>query len=240
MIKKALEYIISLSEAKIMEIDGETYCDKSLNRVSYNPRADEIEMSTLTSLVEYIKNNIDVMRKPMIVHVITPTEVLLYTSLDFDRKREYLVRVKANIPRFVFDTYINHEEFCVNLQSKFVKDEETERDLVLKFAGTISKGSLTEYGDDGITQKATIKNGITSKADAKVPNPVCLKPFRTFQEVEQPNSNFIFRMRENKCDEIECALFEADGGAWRNKAMDNIKKYLKEQLDGIKGFTVIS
>ena len=52
-------------------------------------------------------------------------------------------------------------------------------------------------------------------ADVKVPNPVTLRPFRTFIEVEQPESKFIFRMREGG----RCAIFEADGahGSWRRR-----------------------
>ena len=37
-----------------------------------------------------------------------------------------------------------------------------------------------------------------------------------------------------------CALFEADGGAWRNEAMLNIKKYLEANLKDIDGITIIS
>ena len=39
---------------------------------------------------------------------------------------------------------------------------------------------------------------------------------------------------------ISCALFEADGGAWRNLAMESIKEYLQEELKEFGAFTVIS
>lgn len=61
-----------------------------------------------------------------------------------------------------------------------------DRDLILKFAGTVENGTIAQYGDDGVTQKATVKTGIASKGDAIVPNPVRLRPYRTFIEVEQP------------------------------------------------------
>lgn len=93
MIKEALEYIVGLKTPIINEIGGNTYSDKPLNRISYVPYASTIEMKTLTSLVEYIKAKIDCMSEKMIVHVVSPTEVHLYSSLDTDRKRErnYLV-----------------------------------------------------------------------------------------------------------------------------------------------------
>ena len=118
-------------------------------------------------------------------------------------------------------------------------DQATDKALLLKFAGTVEHGSIAEYGDDGVTQKATVRQGIASKTDAVVPNPVKLKPYRTFTEVAQPVSDFIFRMREDRG--ITCALFEADGGAWKNAAMKSIKEYLEFELEGYQDqFIVIS
>jgi len=236
MIKAALEYINGLKEPVIKNIDGETYSDKPLSRISYVPYANAIEMKTLTSFVEYIKANIDSMAEKMIVHVVSPTKVHLYSSLDDDRKREYLVEVNAELPDFRFGNFVDHESFVIALQSKFLPN--TDRDLVLKFAGTVEDGTVAQYGDDGVTQKATVKTGLTSKADAVVPNPVNLIPYRTFLEVEQPASDFIFRMKSS-CG-VQCGIFEADGGAWKNEAMNNIKAYLKEELADLKQFTVIS
>lgn len=236
MIKEALEYIVGLKTPVITEIDGNTYSDKPLNRISYVPYAKTIGMKTLTSLVEYIKANIDSMSERMIVHVISPTEVHLYSSLDADRKREYLVEVNAELPDFRFGSFIDHENFVIALQSKFVPNE--DRNLVLKFAGTVEDGTVAEYGDDGVTQKATIKTGVASKAGAVVPNPVNLIPYRTFLEVQQPASDFIFRMKSS-CG-VQCAIFEADGGAWKNEAMSRIKNYLALELSEYPQFTVIS
>ena len=246
MIKEALKYIVGLGEAKVQDIklpDGtvQTYSDKPLNRLQKHiPMADEICMSTLTSLVDYIKSNVDSMPEKMIIHVASPDEVRLFSMLNEERNRESLVRVKAQIPSFSYDKFIEHEAFCINVQSKFIDDPDTDKAILLKFAGTVEQGSVAEYGDDGVTQKATVKNGIASKTDAIVPNPVKLRPFRTFIEVMQPVSEFIFRMKQDKYDGIACAIFEADGGAWKNEAVKNIKNYLEFELAEFKQFTVIS
>lgn len=240
MIKEALKYIIEMSQPEIKVIDGQTYSDKSLHRINHNPKAVPIEMNTLTSLVDYIKADIDEMQGEMIIHVESPTKVSMYSELDGDRVREEVVRVYAQVPEFRFNRFIDHEEFCINVQSKFIDDITTDRALLLKFAGTVEAGTVSQYGDDGVTQKATVKTGIASKDDAIVPSPATLRPFRTFVEVEQPESQFIFRMQQDKYDGIQCALFEADGGAWKHQAMDNIKEYLQKELDGIEGFIVIS
>lgn len=246
MIKEALQYIVGMREPKIQDIqlpDGsiETYSDKELHRLSpYIPMAAAIEMHTLTSLVDYIKASIDSMAEHMIVDVKSPEEVIMYSQLNSDRKRERLVCVKARVPEFDFDNFMDKEKFCINLQSKFIDDPESDRALILKFAGTVENGSVTEYGDDGVTQKATVKTGLASKGDAIVPNPVKLRPYRTFLEVEQPVSEFIFRMKEGRMGGVECAIFEADGGAWKMAATKAIKDYLKYELSDMPQFTVIS
>lgn len=58
--------------------------------------------------------------------------------------------------------------------------------------------------------------------------------------MEQPASEFIFRVKQNKYDGISCAIFEADGGAWKIAATSSIKDYLQFELSGLDQFTVIS
>lgn len=242
MIKEALQYIVGLGEANVKEYvlpDGEKglYSDKPLHRLETPiPVAEKLYLHTLTGLVDYIKSGSDKFADKMIVEVQSPTKVHLYSQLNEKRSREYLIEVDAMVPEFNFDRFYGQEEFCIALQSKFVPNE--DRELLLKFAGTVEAGTVAQYGDDGVTQKATIKTGLTSKGEALIPNPVVLRPYRTFLEVEQPESAFIFRMREGYG--VECAIFEADGGAWQIEAMQNVKAYLEKELEGMEQFTIIA
>lgn len=238
IIKEALEYITGLRTPALLNVDGIEFTDKELTPVIYNPKASSIEMKTLTSLVDYIKSGVDGMGEKMIIHVTSPTQVQLYSALDEYRIREKLIEVNAMIPEFSYGRYMDHESFCIMLQAKFLDDPESDRSKILRFAGTVEDGTVAQYSDDGTTQKATVKTGIASKGDEIVPNPVSLRPFRTFHEVKQPKSEFIFRMRSERG--VECALFEADGGAWKNAAMKSIKEYLEVELSDSPNFTVIS
>lgn len=246
-LKEALEYVVGLSKPNIYEIEDREgkkhkFSDRSLKQVEASipilRAGDVIQMNTLTSLLDYIKGKIDSMPGKMIVQVCSPTEVRLYSQLNVNRDREDLVAVTARVPSFSFDKFMDKETFTIALQSKFI--DEHDRALVLKFSGTVEDGTVTEYGDDGVSQKASVKTGIASKSDAIVPNPVKLKPYRTFLEVEQPESDFIFRMKSDKYDGIQCAIFEADGGAWTMEATKRIKEYLQEELKEFPDFTVIS
>ena len=238
MTRDALQYVVGLKTAEVLDINGERYVDKDVYRVENELRASAIQMNTLTSLVDYLKAGVDTMAEKMLVQVVTPTKVRVLSMLDADRKREELVEGEAMIPDFEYGRYMGNERFIIALQSKFIDND--DRALLLKFSGTVKDESIAEYGDDGVTQKATVKTGITSVGDAIVPNPVKLQPFRTFIEVTQPESAFVFRMRQADGRGVECAIFEADGGAWKNAAMKSIKEYLQNELAELPQFTVIS
>ena len=240
MIKEAINRILELADPHIIEINGDQYSDKPLNRVMNELRASSINMTTLSSLVDYIKANKDLKGIGYIVHIVSPTEVQLISSLDCDRKRETLAIVNAEVPEFPFNREVEHEKFLIGVQSKFVEGKNDDKAIILKFAGTVTNGSVAEYGDDGISQKATVKHGVASKAEAIVPSPCTLTPYRTFTEVDQPSSQFIFRLSEGRDGEIHCALYEADGGAWKSAAKANIRKYLADQLDSLKDILIVS
>lgn len=239
-IKDALKYAVELSEPNINEIGGQSYSDKPLYRIKHNPKASEIVMHTLSGLVDYITSGVDTFKEKMIVHIISPTEVRLFSALDDERVRENIVIVRAQVPSFELDKFMEHERFVIGVQSKFVDDAETDKAVLLKFAGTVEAGTVAEYGDDGISQKATIKTGLASKGEALVPSPVVLRPFRTFVEVKQPLSSFVFRMKEDKYSGVNCALFEADGGAWKLEAIGAISDFLTEALADYPQFIIIS
>lgn len=71
------------------------------------------------------------------------------------------------------------------------------------------------------------------KESAIIPNPVRLIPYRTFLEVEQPESEFVFRITEGRGGAPAFKLVAADGGRWEAVAVDNVKSYLMEALADI-------
>lgn len=242
MIAGAIDKILSIAQPTIARstTNHRAYSTQKLYELDEELRAEPIGVSTLSSMVQYIMEFKENFKEiPLIIHVKTPTQVVLMTALDGDRKRERLMIAEAETPLIQFGRYIGHEQMLITVQSNFVDDVDTDKEVILKFVGTVTAGSVKEYGDDGVTQKATIKQGVASKAEAIVPSPCTLRPYRTFTEVEQPKSSFIFRLRDGGGGSVEAALFEADGGAWKGDAMDNIRHYLEEELKGT-GIVVIS
>lgn len=235
MIAKAIDKILELKNPEIIEVEGECYSTLGrLTRISKDLRAKPIHLSTLEGLVEYI-NTIGQMEMgdfTYMINVISPERVELVSALDLDRERETLAVVESDVPLVPFGKFIDSERMVITLQSMFADDEESDKELLLKFAGTVTAGTVTDYGDDGVTQKATIKHGVITKAEAIVPSSVKLRPYRTFHEIEQPMSTFIFRMKEGVANTVDAALFEADGGAWKADAVHKIGKYFRDMFEG--------
>lgn len=232
-LRKALEYVVGLSieaeKTEILEINGKTYADKSLTRYDRLPKADRIKAATLTSLVDYIYQCNKEFPGSMIIHIVSPTKVLLMSALDKEREREVLFETNAEISEFRFDQWYDQERMMIDLQANFEKNEDLE--LIVKAVGNIEKRNGQEYSDDGVSQVATMKTGIATKADVIVPNPVQLIPYRTFQEVEQPASKFVFRIGDKEVPAFK--IVEAEGGIWKNEAIANIKSFLAENLSNL-------
>jgi hypothetical protein len=233
--KAALEYLVGLRETEIIEVNGQQYSTNDIYRVKELKPA-QLTTTTLTSLVEYLKSNIDQKYSDkLLIHIVSPSQVVLYSELRQDCDREAYIECCALTPNNIkFNNFVEAEKFNIMLQSSFVESE--DKNILLKVTGCIQDKAVKDVGDDGVSQSVTVKTGVAQVSDVLVPNPVTLAPFRTFPEIEQPASKFIFRMQSGP----SAALFEADGGAWRNEAMENIKEYLQTNLAELSNVRIIS
>lgn len=69
------------------------------------------------------------------------------------------------------------------------------------------------------------------KVSCASPNPVTLAPYRTFREIAQPESQFVFRLRGGVEGALpHAALFEADGAEWKLAAVGRIASFLRRAL----------
>lgn len=221
MQKEALEYLVELGNNEISEIGGRTFSRHPLQVVK-TPVVAPIVVRSLSGLVGYLQSKFDV-DLPLMVHVESPTRVSAFSTVNPDAARNVFIQAEALLPEMRFGQWYETEEFNIKLQSVFVNAG--DRATILKVVGNIQEENVSKTGDDGVSQKVTVKTGVATVADVVVPNPVSLYPFRTFVD-QQPESLFVFRMKSGPA----CALFDADGGAWKVEAMDTIKDYLEETL----------
>lgn len=217
------------SKNRVVQFGGRDYTFNNYGEpkliIPQNQSKERVGVSTLSGIVELIKNMDERKDDKLFIQVLSPTKVKVFGSIDEYGRREGLINAEAMIPSFNFDEYYDAESLNIALQSRFVKTD--DRDVILQVIGNLKEEQVHSSSDDGVSQTVQAKVGVASVAEVKVPNPVSMKPYRTFIEVDQPESDFVFRMHQG----MEAALFEADGGAWKNEAMNNIKKFLDDNLD---------
>lgn len=213
-----------------------------------NPTLKEVEpkllpvmpLTTLQGFVDYINHNVDgwVLGQCQI-HIKDAQTVHLVKNVE-NKDREVLASVSLSMgyTPFKFGASYELDTFLIALTALFVNDDNKDNGnhYLRQFASKIVQNSAIETGDDGISQNLTVKKGISGglKENAQAKPIVSLRPYRTFREVEQPSSQFLFRVKVNSEGSPCCYLYEADGGAWVLEAMANIKKYLVDKLPEMK------
>lgn len=231
MLKSLFEYVVGLSKANIVTIDGTVFTDKLLH-LPEMPAIETLHTDNLSSIVNFIKNAWDADLHDMddtvqkIIHVEDAGKVNLYSSVCnecMDRQKFMKAEWAGN--KFPFGQFMDAEKFNILLQTCFMETDDLK--VIQQVVGNLRDEAVQNYGDDGVSQSVTIRTGIATVGQVRVPSPAKLRPYRTFLEVEQPSSLFILRMREGG----QCALFEADGGLWRETARQNIRNYFEYELE---------
>lgn len=231
MLKSLFEYVVGLSKANVVTIDGTVYTDKPLH-LPEMPTIETLRTDNLSSIVNFIKNAWDADLHDMddtvqkIIHVEDAGKVNLYSSVCnecMDRQKFMKAEWAGN--KFPFGQFMDAEKFNILLQTCFMETDDLK--VIQQVVGNLRDEAVQNYGDDGVSQSVTIRTGIATVGQVRVPSPAKLRPYRTFLEVEQPASLFILRMREGG----QCALFEADGGLWRETARQNIRNYFEYELE---------
>jgi len=234
---KAIDEIQKAVEVKMLtDKEGNEYSTRQVFPIKKIdlPAPGGLAVSTLTGLVDFcIKHeNANGEQDPAFIHIFNHETVGLYSN-PFGPTKQKTLFVVASFSAllgnsFKFGEYYDQETFIVGIQSLF--EPTPHRADVLKVIGTIKDNQVREFSDDGVTQSVSAKAGVALVSEIAVPNPVILQPYRTFREIQQPESPFILRVRQGSTGRPQCALFEADGGRWKLQAITLIKEYLEDKI----------
>lgn len=229
MIKDAMMYLVDYMRPEAVELDGRPYTTNKVYPVT-TPLPDILLIHTLTGIADYLNENIDGLELDQtMIQVLSPTLVRVKSRLSgpFLDRLCYL-DAKHEQPVFKFGGYMDIETFIIEMQAKFVPDEMTAK--ILQLVGTITDDQVQVYADDGVTQSVVAKTSVGMQAQREVPNPVTLSPYRTFNEICQPEGKFVLRMKSGtgtSSGRPAVMLVEADGGAWQNEAIIRIRDWLR-------------
>lgn len=235
---KAVDRIAQLGAAeadalnRVVEIHGEKYVFGDFKRIDpqdmrTSPIADTLTVHSLKGLTKYVTSKRD--KVEGIVHVISPTRVEIISPVfGYQKQRETFVVASIDEDRHPFGQPQELDTFQVWLRSRFIPTKDSE-DL-LKMFGNVKDGTVKTAVDDGFSQELQVRAGASMTVGERPKNPVMLQPYRTFREVDQPQSEFIVRLTSNPSALPKVALYESDGGAWRLEAVSKIVAHLSEAL----------
>ncbi|MDR2485546.1 MAG: hypothetical protein LBD55_09130 [Treponema sp.] len=234
---EAMEAIVGRSMK--IEVDGKIFARdgrESFQRVLYEPEPETVTIHTLTGLVDFVRANVDKLDfKKHLAVVKSPTEVFLLSALSGEgRKRDEIIHIEVDdkMRNYTFGQYQEIEGFIISLTSLF--EDSPDREKVIKFVSRVHGGTGFTLSDDGVSQIAEVSKGVSGALteNETAPKIVSLKPFRTFRDIDQPESSFLLRLKlvDEERKIVGACLYEADGGRWRNAAIKGIQEFLEKNL----------
>lgn len=204
--------------------DPKGYLVKIAPEESRRVEPQPITATSLEGFVNWIKR--EVYEGTLIVEVTNYNSVSCWTERDIIREgMSHLLLTTTERNNLFYEGFRGHEEAMIELRSKFQYTEDI--DYLLKLLSSITLEDKVQSDDNGLSQQVTVRKGIALKDTETVKPIVKLKPYRTFYEVEQPESEFLLRLG----DDGKVGFFEADGGMWKMTARKTIKEYLEKALE---------
>lgn len=225
MLKEAIRYLVSLKPNQTYTINGDTYSDHELVRIDphvAHPR--QISVTGLDSIVKLVRNELDVFDNlPLFIRVDGARKVSVFSTYDDEMCRDSLYEATCDVPDFR-EGFREQENAIIELRSKFAPGDGVN--YLLDLLSRINKENGVTTRDNGVSQEVEARSGVSLKQLVQVKPRVNLRPYRTFLEVEQPESEFILRLDNDG----NVGLFEADGGMWKMEAKHAISAYFEEKL----------
>ena len=224
MLAKMIDKIISLKQTQAFEIGGQTYTDGHLTRIPpHVDRPECITVSGLDGVCKLIRTEMEKVGVTILVQARSYKTVEVMTTYLPDFSRNALYRAEADVPG-LRTGFRDRETALIELRSLFIPNDGTQ--YLLDLLSRITDEKSVSSKDNGVTQVVEARQGVALNAVVEVKPRILLRPFRTFLEVEQPESEFLLRVDADK----GIGFFEADGGVWQLEAKRNIADYFARHL----------
>lgn len=230
--KEALEYVNGLKEQKLHEINGAVFSTEKLFQIvpghepAYHPTPIKVEVNGLDSLAKLVRREIEAFGVTLYIQILNERNAQVFSTYNEELDRVTPYSVKADTPTFA-EGFRDPETAIVQLRSKFIPNEGTN--YLLDLLSRISKENGVTTSDNGVSQTVEARQGISLKVKEAIKPRVKLIPYRTFLEIEQPESEFLFRIDDGG----NVGFFEADGGMWKQTAKKRIAEYFERELSDL-------
>lgn len=234
MLKSLYEAIQKSAQPQIIEKGDTTYViDQEGSIQELWPETVIPEMLTLHSLdalVKLVKTEsayrLENDRTALYITVPSHLMVQCFGHPDYEQRAIRPIYYEAHatdVPGWEANATLPFEEMQIALRTRF--QETADMPYLQTLLSDITTGAKITFNDNGVATTIVTKKGIDLQSNQTIKPIVTLRPYRTFQEVEQPESTFLIRVAERGI-----TFVEADGGMWKLKARETIKAFLEERL----------
>ena len=230
MLQKFIEHIQKTTQPLITEVDGSTFritSDGDVKEVLptiFHP--DTLPLNSLDALIKMVKTEASEQDAPLYITIPDHMTVRCFGQPDAAERYHRQIYYEANatdVPGWAEKNTLGFEEAQIALRTRFQETPDTL--YAMKLVSDISLGAKVIYNDNGIATTITTQKGVALQTNEQIRPLVKLRPYRTFQEVEQPESIFLIRVSDRGI-----SFIEADGGMWKLAARETIKTFLEERL----------
>lgn len=236
MLKEAIEKIEEMSSPLVYTDGNHSYVLYADHTEELRPAIDSpatVRLSSLDALVQLVKKEQQI--RQIFVSVTGHDEVDVYDSPNEDSrwKRNVLYNARAvDIPGWEPEVQMGFDQAAVALMTRF--QDGGDREYTLQLLSQITTGAKVTYTDNGVASTIVTQKGAALAQNTTIKPLVKLRPYRTFQEIEQPEGIFLIRISERGI-----TFREADGGMWKLTARNTAKAWLQEQLQDMPNVTVM-
>lgn len=230
MLKEFIEHIQKTTQPIIQQIGSATFAvttDGEANEI--RPIIDHpgtLSLHSLGALVRLVRSEASGMESPLYITIPNHLSVRCFGQPKPDARffRQFYYEAKAtDVPGWDEKVQLGFEEAQIAMRTRF--QETTDTIYALKLLSDICCGAKVVYNDNGIATTVTTQKGVALQSNEQIRPIITLKPYRTFQEVDQPESIFLIRVNERGI-----TFTEADGGMWKLKARETVKAFLEDRL----------
>lgn len=234
MLKAFIKHIQETTAPTVQTVEGHSYCITNAGEVNEILPAlqhpDTLELSSLDALVKLVKTEASRNANyfpPLYITIPSPKTVHCFghpiPELRFCRLYHYNANA-IDVPGWDAKVQMPFEEMQIALRTRFQETPDTI--YAMKLLSDITTGAKITYNDNGVATSVVTRKGIDLQSNEVIRPIVKLRPYRTFQEVEQPESTFLIRVSERGI-----SLTEADGGMWKLAARNTVKAYLENAFE---------
>lgn len=230
MLKEFIEHIQKTTQPQIKDIDGVAFA------ITHDGMVEEIlptifhpstlKLNSLDALVKLVKTEASEMDTPLYITIPDHMTVRCFGQPNEEEqyyRQVYYETTATDVPGWGEKNTLGFEEAQIALRTRFQETPDTL--YAMKLVSDISLGAKVIYNDNGIGTTITTAKGVALQTNEQIRPLVKLRPYRTFQEVEQPESIFLIRVSDRGI-----SFIEADGGMWKLAARETIKRFLEERM----------